>query len=103
MIEPRGRTSLYVQFEGVRGDRRPVRAQPRAPRSGIKVRVQVESEAPAATQIFLLFRRGYGDLVLGASVRRELLDEARARLGKSAAEYVVAAVPVLRRPLETAL
>jgi hypothetical protein len=100
MSAPAGRTSLYVQFEGARGERRPVCARPRAPRSGIKVRVLVEDEALAAQQIFLLFRRGYGDMVLGGSVNRDVLEEVRRRLGSAAGQYVIAAVPVLRPSLE---
>lgn len=91
-----GRTVLYVQFEGPPERRRPVWAQPRAPRSGLKVRVVVEEEALGAAEIFLLFRRGAGDLVLGGSVRRAALEEARGKLGSAASQYVIAAVPVMR-------
>jgi hypothetical protein len=100
MTAPAGCTSLYVQFEGARGARRPVCARARAPRSGIKVRVLVEDAAASMGQVFLLYRRGYGDMVLGGSVRRHLLEEARARLGSAAAEYVIQAVPVLHPALE---
>lgn len=100
MTAPSGCTRLYVQFEGARGARRPVRACVRAPRSGIKVRVLVEDVAASMGQVFLLYRRGYGDMVLGGSVRRDLLEEARARLGSAAAEYVIQAVPVLEPALE---
>lgn len=102
MIEFRAaRANLYVLFEGCRGDRRPVSARPRAPRSGIKVRVAVEQEAiKALQQIFLLFRRGDGDMVIGASSRRDPLEALRSRLGRSADAYEIAAVPVVRqRPL----
>jgi hypothetical protein len=93
------RARLYVVFEGSRGDRRPVSARPRAPRSGIKVRVAVEAEAIRSLQIFLLFRRGDGDMVIGASASRELLEGMRARLGRSADAYEIAAVPVVRQRL----
>jgi hypothetical protein len=91
-----GRTILYVQFEGPPESRRPVWAQPRAPRSGIKVRVVVEEKALGAARIFVLFRRGSGDMVLGGSVSRQGLEDARYKLGSAASEYVIAAVPVMR-------
>jgi hypothetical protein len=84
---------LYVLFEGSRGDRRPVSARPRAPRTGIKVRVAVEKEAVAAAQVFLLHRRGHGDMVIKASARREPLVELQSKLG---AAYEITAIPVLR-------
>lgn len=87
-------TNLYVLFEGGRGSRRPVSARPRAPRSGIKVRVAVEQDA--AAEVFLLYRRGDGDLVIGASVKKDVLEALRSRLGHSAAAYEIAAVPVVR-------
>ena len=91
------RATLYVEFEGCRGDRRPVSARPRAPRSGIKVRVAVEQEAIRSLQVFLLFRRGDGDMVIGASASRDPLEEMRIRLGRSADSYEIAAVPVVRK------
>jgi hypothetical protein len=90
------RTTLYVQFEGPPESRRPVWAQPRAPRSGVKARVVVEEKALGAPQIYVLFRRGAGDIVLGGSIRREGLEDARYKLGRAASEYVIAAVPVMR-------
>ena len=84
---------LYVLFEGSRGDRRPVFARARAPRTGIKVRVVVEKEAVAAAQVFLLHRRGDGDMVIKASARREPLVELQSKLG---AAYEITAIPVLR-------
>ena len=67
---------LYVLFEGSRGHWRPVFARSRALRTGIKVRVAVEKQAIAAAQVFLLHRRGDGDMVIEASARREpLLEE----------------------------
>ena len=101
MIEFEARTNLYVLFEGSRGDRRPISARPRAPRSGIKVRVAVEQEAIRSLQIFLLFRRGHGDMVIGASSRRDPLEAIRSRMGGSADAYEIAAVPVVRRPVAT--
>jgi len=89
-------SQLYVEFEGSRGERRPVSARPRAPRSGIKVRVPVEPEVFDAGSVFLLFRRGDGDMVLGASARRDVLESLRRKLGDSAAAYEIAAVPVVR-------
>lgn len=102
MTEIDSRASLYVLFEGSRGDRRPVSARPRAPRSGIKVRVAVEQAAIVAAQVFLLFRRGDGDMVIGASASRDLLEAARTRLGRSAHAYEIAAVPVVRHHLDAA-
>jgi hypothetical protein len=64
---------------------------PYARASGIKVRVAVEQDGPA--EVFLLYRRGDGDLVIGAS---DVLEALRNRLGHSAAAYEIAAVPVVR-------
>lgn len=100
MSEPRA--SLYVLFEGRRGDRRPVMVCPRAPRSGIKVRVSVEREAFDTRQVFLLYRRGDGDMVIGASAKAQPLEELRARFGRLAASYEIAAIPLHRPELETA-
>lgn len=97
MVGTETRANLYVLFEGIRGDRRPVSARPRAPRSGIKVRVAVEQEAIRSLQVYLLFRRGHGDMVIGASSRRDLLEAIRSRLGRSAEAYEIAAVPVVRQ------
>lgn len=90
------RANLYVLFEGTRGDRRPVSARPRAPRSGIKVRVLVEQEALHDQRVFLLYRRGDADMVIGASARREILEELRNKLGRSAASYEISEIPVLK-------
>jgi hypothetical protein len=67
---------------------------PYARASGIKVRVAVEQDAPA--EVFLLYRRGDGDLVIGAWVKKDVLEALRNRLGHSAAAYEIAAVPVVR-------
>lgn len=84
---------LYVHFEGSRGHRRPVFARARAPRTGIKVRVAVEKQAVAPAQVYLLHRRGDGDMVIKASARREPLVELQSKLGSA---YEITAVPVLR-------
>ena len=92
--------NLYVLFEGRRGDRRPIEARARAPRSGIKVRVAVEQEALRTARVFLLYRRGDGDMVIGASAKKEPLEEVRAKLGRAAASYEIAAIPVQRLAAE---
>jgi hypothetical protein len=89
------RASLYVLFEGERGDRRPISARWRAPRSGIKVRVAVEHEAAASARIFLLHRRGDSDMVIGTSAKKDVLEALRSRLGRSADAYEITAIPVL--------
>jgi hypothetical protein len=86
---------LYVLFEGCRGDRRPVSARSRAPRTGIKVRVAVEPNAGSLAQLFLLHRRGDGDMVIKAAASREPLVELQSKLG---AAYEITAVPVLQAP-----
>jgi hypothetical protein len=93
-------SSLYVEFEGLRGERRPISARPRAPRSGIKVRIPVEPDVFEAGSVFLLYRRGYGDMVLGASANRDALELVRQKLGSSAKAYEIAAVPVVRHAVE---
>src|SRR4051812_1383659 len=96
MEELAPRANLYVLFEGSRGDRRPISARPRAPRTGIKVRVLVEQEALHEERVFLLYRRGDADMVIGASSRRELLEELRSKLGRSAGAYEITEIPVVR-------
>jgi hypothetical protein len=93
--------TLYVLFEGARGARRPISARSRAPRRGIKVRVAVEQEAIAAASVFLLFRRGHGDMVIGASAKKDVLEALRSRLGQAEA-YEIAAVPVVRSTAQVA-
>jgi len=88
-------TNLYVLFEGSRGARRPVSARARAPRRGIKVRVLVEHEAIAAARVYLLHRRGDGDMVIGASAKKDVLEAMRTQLGNAGA-YEITAIPVLR-------
>ena len=92
--------SFYVEFEGLRGERKPVSLRSRAPRSGIKVRVPVEPEVFQAGSVFLLYRRGYGDMVLGASHKRDVLETVRLKLGASANSYEIASVPVVRHAAE---
>jgi hypothetical protein len=84
---------FYVLFEGARGARRPVSARPRAPRSGIKVRVAVEKDAVTLAQVFLLHRRGDGDMVIKASAKKEPLIALQSKLGEA---YEITAIPVLR-------
>ncbi len=86
---------LYVVFEGSRGDRRPVSARLRAPRTGIKVRVAVEREAGSLAELYLLHRRGDGDMVIKASATRESLLPLQSKLGEA---YQITAIPVLRPP-----
>lgn len=86
---------FYVLFEGERGRRKPVSICPRAPRRGIKVRVALDQEAVLRRQVFLLYRRGDGDLVLGASGQRSRLEVFRGRLGRAADAYEIVALPIL--------
>jgi hypothetical protein len=88
--------SLYVEFEGLRGERKPISLRRRAPRSGIKVRIPVEPEVFEQGSVYLLYRRGYGDMVLGASHKRDVLESVRMKLGASATSYEIASVPVVR-------
>jgi hypothetical protein len=97
MEELTPRANLYVLFEGIRGDRRPVQARARAPRSGIKVRVAVEPQALHDQRLFLLYRKGDGDMVLGASAHRAVLEELRGKMGRAGDAYVIAEIPIAAR------
>jgi hypothetical protein len=89
---------LYVEFQGRRGNRRPVGVSPKAPRSGIKVRVNVDRAALESGYVFVLCRRGDGDLVIGASGGSAPLEALRSRLGAASASYEIAALPIAQPP-----
>ena len=94
--------SFYVLCEGHRGTRKPVSVCPRAPRSGIKVRVTLDQAVVQGRQVYLLYRRGDGDLILGASGHRSRLEAIRGRLGRAAEAYEIAALPILPSPTAAA-
>jgi len=85
---------LWLEFEGGPVEGKPVRARLRPPHRGPWLRVQVQDDADLDGSIFLLLRRGHGDLVVGASCRRETLEDARRRLGDT--RYEIASVPIVR-------
>lgn len=89
------RVNLYVRFEGPRGSRKPVAAAPRAPRTGIKVRVSVEPVALERKTVYLLYRRGDGDMLLAASAHREVAEGVLGRIDPTGRDYLIEAVPVL--------
>jgi hypothetical protein len=57
-----------------------------APRRGSRVKVKVEKEALAAGKIFLLCRKGVGDIIVAASAHAERLSSVLEKLGQ---EYAV--------------
>jgi hypothetical protein len=75
--------SCKLWIVSVNGERR---ASQRAPRRGTRVKIKVEKEALSQGHVFLLCRKGRGDIIVAASARQERLLEVRDRLG---AEYAV--------------
>lgn len=101
MLPPAARfdmAHLYVEFEGCRGARRAVGASSRAPRNGIKVRVSVHRTAVELGRVFVLCRRGDGDLVVAASAASAPLEALRSRLGAASECYEIAALPIATSP-----
>ena len=92
--------TLYVEFEGAQGESRPVRARRRSSRGGRRVIVRLAHGDEPEDHVFLLVRRGHGDLILAASARRETLEAMQAGLGRAKDAYDVAQVPVLERRTE---
>jgi hypothetical protein len=84
---------LWLEFEGGVSAGAPVRARIQQPARGPRLRIRVEEHAAAGSHIFVLLRRGQGDLVVGASTRRESLEEAQRRLGT--ALYEIVSLPVV--------
>jgi hypothetical protein len=68
------------------------RARQRAPRRGSRVKVSVEKEALRLGSVFLLCRKGRGDLIVAASAYADRLESIRTRLGK---DYLVLQAPVV--------
>jgi len=62
------------------------RAVQRAPRRGTRIKIEVEKEAIAQGHVFLLCRRGRGDIIVAASAHERRLAPVLDRLG---AEYLV--------------
>ena len=93
MDRRQGLRKLWLEFDDQAGGR-PVRARVQAPPRGPWLRVTVEEEALAQGEVYLLHRRGMGDLVVGASARPDSLETARTKLGPDA--YVICAVPIIR-------
>jgi hypothetical protein len=71
--------SCKLWIVSVDGERR---ALQHAPRRGSRVKVRVEKEALVTGRIFLLCRRGYGDIIVAASAHAERLSSMLARLGQ---------------------
>jgi hypothetical protein len=86
---------LWVVCEGGPLSGRPVRALLAPPRTGARVRIAVEaSAARTGNRVFILYKTGYGDLVLAASADRAPLETIRARLGRAAPQYAIESIPV---------
>jgi hypothetical protein len=89
------RSDFYVDFDGASGERRPVSVRSRARRGGRHVKVRIEPDAAAVGAVYLLFRRGDGDLILSASTRIEEVEAVRGKLGSNRFAYEITSVPVL--------
>jgi hypothetical protein len=79
-------TKLWIV--SVNGERR---ALQHAPRRGSRVKVKVEREALSRGHIFLLCRKGRGDVIVAASAHADRLDAVLERLGQ---EYAVEAASI---------
>jgi hypothetical protein len=68
--------NLWIVLES--GERR---ARQRAPRRGSRVKISVERDALRLGTVYLLCRKGKGDVIVAASAFAERLEGVRARLG----------------------
>jgi hypothetical protein len=75
--------SCKLWIVSVDGERRAVQ---RAPRRGTRIKIEVEKEALTQGHVFLLCRKGRGDIIVAASAHEGRLTPARDRLG---GEYLV--------------
>ena len=75
--------SCKLWIVSVDGERR---AFLRAPRRGTRVKVKVEKEALSQGHVFLLCRKGRGDIIVAASAHADRLRTVHERLGH---EYAV--------------
>src|SRR5205823_4901914 len=95
LARPMNRTrKLWLVFEGGPVTGRPVRAHLEAPPRGPWLRVTVGEEGLSSGVVYLLMRRGLGDLIVGASAHRAPLETAMQRLGEK--NYEIVDVPVSR-------
>jgi hypothetical protein len=81
LLDSLGSCKLWIV--SVDGERRAVQ---RAPRRGIRIKIEVEKEALAQGHVFLLCRKGRGDIIVAASAHERRLVPVLDRLG---AEYLV--------------
>jgi hypothetical protein len=84
---------LWLEFEGGSFMGHPVRARMQAPARGPFLRVTVQGEALEARSVYVLLRKGQGDLIVGASADRAPLEVAQQRLG--AERYDIIDLPVV--------
>jgi hypothetical protein len=87
-MDPAESCKLWIVSVG--GERRAVH---HAPRRGSRVKVKVEKEALLTGRIFLLCRKGYGDIIVAASAHAERLHGVRERLGEEYAVETARVVP----------
>ena len=86
---------LWIVCEGGWSTGRPTRAVLRS-KPGACIRVLAEAEVEEGSELFILYKAGQGDLVLAASIRREVVERLRERLGKVGTSYEIAPLPVTR-------
>ncbi|MBS2022780.1 MAG: hypothetical protein JST92_10240 [Deltaproteobacteria bacterium] len=95
---PNERVRLFIVSEGSYGATKPIFACDRSPRFGVRVFVYVDRATREQGRMFVMFRKGHGDLVVGAAASDSALAPVRARLGDSVDQYDVAEVPILVEP-----
>ena len=86
---------LWIVCEGGPFKGRPTHATRISPAGSARVPVMVEAEVLSLRQLFVLCRRGQGDMVLAASTSREKLLPVQEKLGKAAGHYEIVPLPLV--------
>jgi hypothetical protein len=84
------RVVVQIRFAQEDGDNRPIAASTKRRGTGARVTLEVEEEAVAAGELFVLYRRGAGVVVAG-SAHRERVEAALSGLG---AAYRIVRIPI---------
>jgi hypothetical protein len=95
-IEAAGYT-MHVSFGGERGE--PVAISTSRPYRGHAVAVDVTDFDPLTSKnVFLLHHKGFPDIIIAATTRRESAERIFALRGRGAVAFRLACVPVAERP-----
>lgn len=85
---------LWIVCEGGPFKGRPTHASRLSPTGSPRLPVVVEADALELGQLYILCRRGHGDMVVAASTSRAKLEPALERLGSAAPNYEILVIPI---------